>query len=264
MRFIEHDGASFEEDVVIPAQVDENYMLYSKTQAAAPSGNPFRVTAFDNALEVEPNDEQAKATPVTLGEPFALNGIIEKAGDVDYFKVTLKKGLKVEVQAFAQLLGSPLDSVVNIYNDKGASLAGNDDGGGRRRLDSKMTVSIPADGDYFVRVTDQLERGGPNFVYRIEMVASQPSLVFASPQYVVNDTHIRQFIAIPKGRTVRDLGESLAATMFQVTLSSKLQGCRRGQSCSLMCFRRTSRTFRFCSKLRPMLHFVVDASCLSR
>ncbi len=199
VRFIEHDGASFEEDVVIPAQVDENYMLYSKSQAAAPSGNPFRVTAFDNALEVEPNDEQAKATPVTLGEPFALNGIIEKAGDVDYFKVTLKKGLKVEVQAFAQLLGSPLDSVVNIYNDKGASLAGNDDGGGRRRLDSKMTVSIPADGDYFVRVTDQLERGGPNFVYRIEMVASQPSLVFASPQYVVNDTHIRQFIAIPKG-----------------------------------------------------------------
>lgn len=199
VRFIEHDGSTFEEDVAIPATVDENYMIYSKTEAAAPSGNPFRIMPFDNAMEVEPNNEQAKATPVTLGEPFALNGIIEAPGDVDYFKVTLKKGLKVELQAFAQLLGSPLDSVVGIYDSKGKGISSNDDGGGRRRLDSKATVTIPADGDYFVRITDHLDRGGPNYVYRIEMVASQPSLTFASPQYVVNDTHIRQFIAVPKG-----------------------------------------------------------------
>ncbi|MDB6075819.1 MAG: hypothetical protein JWO89_3459, partial [Verrucomicrobiaceae bacterium] len=56
-----------------------------------------------------------------------------------------------------------------------------------------------ADGNYFVRVTDHLERGGPAFVYRIEMAASEPSVKFSSPNYSVNDSHLRQFIAVPKG-----------------------------------------------------------------
>lgn len=197
VRFIEKDGA-FEEESQLPSEIDPGYMIYSKSQEPAPSGNPFRLVTFDNALEMEPNDEQAKASPAA-GEPIALNGIIEKPGDVDYFKVVLKKGMTLEVQTFAQSLGSPLDSVVNVYNEKGGSLSGNDDGGGRRRLDSKFKVSIPADGNYFVRVADHLERGGPNYVYRLELVAAVPELYFASPQFTVNDTHYRQFIAVPKG-----------------------------------------------------------------
>jgi hypothetical protein len=198
VRFIEKD-TSFEEESQLPAEVDPGFMIYSKTQEAAPSGNPFRLVPFDNALEVEPNEDQAKATPTATGEPIALNGIIEKPGDVDYFKVPLKKDQQVVIQAYAQSLGSPLDSVVNVYNEKGGSLGGNDDGGGRRRLDSKQTLRVPADGNYYVRITDHLERGGPNFVYRIEMVASQPELTFASPNYSVNDSNYRQFMAVPRG-----------------------------------------------------------------
>lgn len=197
VRFIERDG-SFEEEAQLPAEIDPGYMIYSKSQEPAPSGNPFRLVNFDNALEVEPNDEQAKASPAA-GEPIALNGVIEKPGDVDFFKLPLKKGMTLEVQTFAQSLGSPLDSVVNIYNEKGGSLSGNDDGGGRRRLDSKFKIAIPADGNYFVRVADHLDRGGPNYVYRLELIAAEPELFFSSPQFTVNDTHYRQFIAVPKG-----------------------------------------------------------------
>lgn len=197
VRFIERDS-SFEEDAKLPTEIDPSYMIYSKTQEPAPSGNPFRLVPYDNVLEAEPNDEQAKAT-VAAGEPIALNGIIEKPGDVDFFKVPLKKGMTLELQGYAQSIGSPLDSVVNIYNEKGGSLTGNDDGGGRRRLDSKFKVGIPADGDYFVRVTDHLERGGPNFVYRLELIAAEPEVFFASPQYTVNDNNYRQFIPVPKG-----------------------------------------------------------------
>jgi hypothetical protein len=89
--------------------------------------------------------------------------------------------------------------VVNIYNAKDGSLGGNDDGGGRRRLDSKQVVNIPEDGDYFIRVSDHLDRGGPEFVYRVELQAAEPELFFASPQYSVNDTHLRQFMAVPRG-----------------------------------------------------------------
>jgi hypothetical protein len=138
-----------------------------------------------------------------------LNGIIDKPGDIDYFKLPLKKGQSILVQGFAQALGSPLDMVVNLYNEKGSSVSNNDDGGGRRRLDSKFTVNIPADGNYFLRVTDHLERGGPAFVYRIELAASEPSVKFSSPNYSVNDSHLRQFIAVPRG--------GYYATMVNVT-----------------------------------------------
>lgn len=198
VRFIEK-SETFEEDIALPAEEDPGFMIYSKSQEPAPSGNPFRLVRFDNSLEVEPNPDQAKASVAVVGESYALNGIIGEPGDVDYFKVALKKGQQIEMQTYAQSLGSPLDSVVNIYNEKGGSLGGNDDGGGRRRLDSKAKVTIPADGDYFVRVADHLERGGPNYVYRIEIISTQPELFFASPDYTVNDTHYRQFMAVPRG-----------------------------------------------------------------
>lgn len=199
VRFIEKDGASFEEQVTIPAEAEENIMLFATSEEPAASGNPFRVVSFDNTMEVEPNDSAAVATPVSTQGVAALNGIIEKPGDVDFFKLSLKKGQKLLVQGFGQSIGSPIDMVVNVYNPKGGSLSGNDDGGGTRRLDSKMTVDIPEDGDYTVRITDHLERGGPNFVYRIELAATPKELFFSSPQFTVNDTHYRQFITVPKG-----------------------------------------------------------------
>ena len=199
VRFIEKGGDTYEEDVKVPNEVNENYMLLPKAHESPPSGNPFHIVSFDNVMEAEPNDMQATATVSPAGDPIALNGVIDKPGDVDFFKVPLKKGVKLQVQAFAQALGSPLDSVVNLYNEKGRSISSNDDGGGRRRLDSKFTVTVPADGNYFVRVTDHLDRGGPAYVYRIELTASEPSVKFSSPNYSVNDSHLRQFIAVPRG-----------------------------------------------------------------
>ena len=199
VRFIEKDGSSFEEEVAIAPDAPQNSMLFAKSQEPAISGNPFRVVPLENTLEVEPNNAQAQASPGSGEGGYALNGIIETPGDVDFFKLTLKKGQKLQMQGFAQSLGSPLDMVVNVYNSKGGSLVGNDDGGGTRRLDSKATVDIPEDGEYFVRVTDHLERGGSNFVYRVELAPAMSELYVSSPQFTINDTHYRQFIAVPKG-----------------------------------------------------------------
>ncbi|MEN3943347.1 hypothetical protein WJU23_18750 [Prosthecobacter sp. SYSU 5D2] len=198
VKFIDKDGA-FEEAVTLPTVENPGFNIFSKGAEAAPSGNPFRLVSYDNTLETEPNNDQATATAVTVGEPVALNGIIDAPGDVDFFKISLKKDQQVILQAFAQSLGSPLDTVVSIFNAKGSRLASNDDGGGRRRLDSKQTLKVPADGEYAISVSDHLGRGGPNFVYRIELAASQPELTFASPNYTVNDSHYRQFAAVPRG-----------------------------------------------------------------
>jgi hypothetical protein len=45
----------------------------------APTPNPFRVSAFPNVLEVEPNDDPSQAG-TAVPWPVAFNGIIEKTG----------------------------------------------------------------------------------------------------------------------------------------------------------------------------------------
>jgi len=198
VRFLEPRD-SFAEEVSLPAEDDPEFVLYPKSQPPAPSGNLFRLSTVDNTLEAEPNNVAEQGTVAAEAAAYALNGIIGQPGDVDFFRVPLKKGQVFECRALAQTLGSPLDPVVTVLSPKGNSLASNDDGGGMRRLDSRFRLTAPADGVYTVRVTDHLERGGVNFVYRIEMVASQPSLTFASPDYTINDTSYRQFLAVPKG-----------------------------------------------------------------
>jgi hypothetical protein len=198
VKFIESNGESVEEEIKLPDQPNNNYMVFEKNDPA-PSGNYMRVSPFDNAMEVEPNDDFAHATPTGLAAPVALNGIIDKQGDVDFYKFKLTKGQKVDFFAYAQALGSPLDTLIAVYNPKGGSVGGNDDGGGARRLDSKFSYTATEDGEFALSITDHLGRGGPNFVYRVECVASVPDVAFSSPNFGVNDSHKRQFIAVPRG-----------------------------------------------------------------
>jgi len=190
---------AFTEEVTLPTEPRADFQLYARTQASAPSGNVFRLSTVDNFLEAEPNDKTDAANAVPPAEAYALNGVIERPGDADFFRLTLKKGQVLEGQCLAQSLGSPLDPVVRVANAAGTDLVSNDDGGGMRRLDSRFRVTVPADGVYTLRVRDHLERGGANFVYRVELTASLPSLTFASPDYTVNDTNYRQFVAVPRG-----------------------------------------------------------------
>jgi hypothetical protein len=229
VRFIEKDGA-FEEEVKLPDTAVEGFSLFSTTQEPAPSGNVFRLVNFDNVLEAEPNNELAKATVSDVStQSVALNGVIDQPGDVDFFKLTLKKGQQLEIETFAQALGSPLDSVVRVLNAKGGNVANNDDGGGRRRLDSKFKVNVPADGEYYLSITDHLERGGPNYVYRIEVINSEPVLAFSSPNYTVNDSHYRQFIAVPRGGRMvllENLSRSNVSGDFQFDAPGLPQGVK--------------------------------------
>ncbi len=198
VKFIESNGDVTEEEVKLPNQPDDEHMVFLKDNPA-PSGNIMRVSPFENAMEVEPNDDFAHATPTNMAAPLAMNGIIDKPGDIDFFKFNLSKGQKVDFRAYAQALGSPLDTVIYVYDAKGRTIGGNDDGGGKRRLDSKYTFTAPADGEYALSITDHLSRGGPNYVYRVECVASVPEVTFSSPNFSVNDSHKRQFITVPRG-----------------------------------------------------------------
>ncbi len=159
----------------------------------APTGTPFRLFEHGNAFEVEPNDSFATATPVEL--PLAFNGIISEEGDVDFFRFTAEKGQVFEVECYARRLRSPLDPVMNLYHGNGRGIAGNDDS---RGPDSYLRFEVPEDGEYLLRITDHLSRGGPDFVYRVEFQPIQPSLSLSIPR-VAQYSQYRQTVYVPRG-----------------------------------------------------------------
>jgi hypothetical protein len=181
--------------VQLPASPVERFGVFAQDdQGIAPSGLPFRLSEFGNVMEVEPNDELAKATPVP-SLPMALNGVIEKPGDMDHFRFKMKKGEVYDFHCYARRLGSPLDPVLLLMNSKGGGLIANDDSGGP---DSYFRYQAPADDDYILRVDDHLKKGGPTYVYRIEITPVKPTMSLSIPKVALYSQD-RQTVAVPRG-----------------------------------------------------------------
>jgi hypothetical protein len=162
VRWIGDAGGEFAQQITLPADGStEAGVLPQDAQGFAPSPNVLRVIDIPSANEVEPNDAVAQASP-TAAAPLAMNGILEKEGDVDFFKFTAKAGQQLDVRVYARKpLRSPLDSVLVIYNAQGGGIASNDDSAGP---DSYLRFAVPADGEYLISVYDQLKAGGPDYV----------------------------------------------------------------------------------------------------
>jgi hypothetical protein len=89
-----------------------------------------------------------------------------------------------------------VDSVIEVFDEKGVSLGSNDDTG---NPDSSVKFTPGADGDYFVKIRDHLNDGGRDFVYRIEITTPAPSLSLKTPDIARYDSQSRQYIAVPRG-----------------------------------------------------------------
>jgi hypothetical protein len=195
VRYLGDPAGEKRTTVQLPAAKAEKFGLFAQDdQGIAPSSLPFRLSEFGNVMEVEPNDDFAKATPVP-SLPIALNGVIEKPGDVDHFRFKMKKGEVYDFNCYARRLGSPLDSVMLLMNSKGAGLIANDDSAGP---DSYFRYQAPADDDYVLRIDDHLKKGGPTYVYRVEITPVKPSMTLSIPKVSLYSQD-RQMIAVPRG-----------------------------------------------------------------
>lgn len=183
-------------------QADEEFKLYTEDGQPAPQPNTVRVSPLPNVLEVEPNNDITKATPATGELPTAFNGIVQEKGDIDCFKFTAKKDTSYDISVYARRLRSPLDPSIDIYDAKGNRVGNNDDGGSP---DSYLRWKVPADGDYFLQINDQLKRGGPTYTYRVEITAIAPRITAALPEMVQNSNQERRAFVVPKGNRYASL-----------------------------------------------------------
>ncbi|MFV0442996.1 MAG: peptidase [Planctomycetaceae bacterium] len=137
---------------------------------------PLYVDRSKDYFDQEPNDSRQNAQ--VIPETAVINGRIDKPGDVDVFRFEGSGRLAVHV--LARRAGSPLDSVVTIWDDTGNEIAFNDDLEDRSQAlathhaDSHLTVNLPGNGAYFVQLADAQRSGGSEFVYRMNVTVPHP------------------------------------------------------------------------------------------
>lgn len=146
---------------------------------------PFAVGLIPEISEAEPNAKIAEAQAVTLPS-VTINGVLDQSRDVDTFAVELTQGqtLVAAMQAH-QLLGSPMDAVLQITNEKGTVLAQDDDDTG---FDPRLAFTAPADGKWFVRTfafpaapnSTIAFASGKDYVYRLTL-GTDPFVEHTSP-----------------------------------------------------------------------------------
>jgi|GEM_PF-92876 len=189
-----------------------------------PTPNPFRVSNLPNVLESEPNNEVAEATVAKAGQfPLALNGRIDESGDIDVFRFTVPPGLgDHKVTLYAQSIGSPLDATMELWKiepikksdkTKRKRVATSTDATATHRdmarlsnrsrdlLDPVIALHAPKSGcDYEIVVKSAHPRGGPEFVYRVEVTPVVHGYQFTVPQYGNNAAaQVRNKVQLPSG-----------------------------------------------------------------
>lgn len=196
LQFLGDPAGPLTQSVALPKEPQDKYPVFAEQDGLiAPSPNFIRVSPFPSVNESEPNENTKTATAAPGAVPVAFNGILAGENDADYYKFTAKKGQSLDVHVYARRLRSPLDSVMTIVDAAGKNVANNDDTGGP---DSFARFTVPADGEYFVRIRDHLRGGSPTSVYRIEVTPTAPSVQLAIPQ-MQRDSQDRQAIAVPRG-----------------------------------------------------------------
>ena len=139
---------------------------------------PLAVGDAPEAVETEPNDVQAQGQRVSV--PVTINGRIQQPTDNDYFVFAATAGQTLALEVQARRLGSPVDSMLYVYNAQGGELSRNDEWVDSaealltHHADSRIVYTFPADGDYAVRIKDLQRHGGDEFAYRLQIVPPRP------------------------------------------------------------------------------------------
>ena len=139
---------------------------------------PFAIDTLPECLERMPNDTMPAAQPLTL--PVTVNGRVEQAGVWHVFRFEGKANDKIVAEVTARRLGSPLDSIIKLTDAAGKVLAVNDDredkaaGTLTQDADSYISTTLPANGPYFLHVTDAQQKGGPEYGFRLRLSAPRP------------------------------------------------------------------------------------------
>ena len=167
-----------------------------------PAGIKVRVVDLPTVQDTPTADDHSRA--VLSAVPGAFTGVISKPGERKFVRFSGKKGATFDATCYARKLGSPLDPVIHLAvlgpkGELGGQIIADDDGLGG--VDSMFRVTLPQDGDYVLWVRDHLNKGAPDYFFRVELTPSLSASVVGLPKADPNNVgnQDRQAIAVPRG-----------------------------------------------------------------
>ncbi|MEI7782044.1 MAG: hypothetical protein WCJ18_08995, partial [Planctomycetota bacterium] len=199
VEWIGDPAGPFRQQIVLPAAELDGLARVRPMRGGdgkpSPVAVPFRVTAAPVATVAEPSNEPGEAAGATA--PTAICGRIDASDDVDWIRVQAPRGSTWRVSGWGRRLGSPIDLVLNAHrdNDKREKITGNDDADGP---DSAVQVTVPEEAAFLLRVHDFQHRGGPDFIYWIDVEQVVPQVTVSVPP-AQTKTQQRLVVAVPRG-----------------------------------------------------------------
>lgn len=139
------------------------YDVWLSGQWGLSNPRAFVVGRLPEVEEREPNNDVPEAQRVPL--EVTVNGVLAAGTDVDYYVFTARKGQRVILACLASCIDSRAVPLVEVFESTGRRLAANRN---YRYNDAVTDIIAPADGDFFVRVSQfTYIGGGTDHFYRL-------------------------------------------------------------------------------------------------
>lgn len=135
---------------------------------------PVRVAEGEETIEAEPNDDPSRAAVIDVGS--RVNGFLQRAGDRDWYRFSVRKGQQLRIIGQTTSLGLPGRLYLRLCDAEGAKLAeASQDTAPQRVLD----YTVAADADVRLLVEDLARRGGPGYAYHLRCTLKRPGFDLA-------------------------------------------------------------------------------------
>lgn len=187
----------FKQTFTLPNEPTENFPIFPVSNGqSAPSPHFIRVSPYPHIAQPENNGNRSNPTQLH-SIPCTADGVISGNHTSRWFKFYAKKNQNLEFRIFARSLRSPLDSKISIRSSENKFLAGNDDD--QNFPDSLVKWNAPEDGEYTIKVEDQLGRTGPDFTFLLEVTEKQPAILATLPTLLRDKSQVGKTFTIPRG-----------------------------------------------------------------
>jgi hypothetical protein len=174
-------------------------------------------------MEVESNNDPQSAQPLEFGT--VVNGVCNGAADVDFYKLTASANQRILLVGEARRIDSRVQLQLELLDADGRRLQRSRGG---YRGDPILDFTTPAEGDYFVRVTDFMYRGGIEYFYRLHL-RTGPHIDFVLPPSGLPGTQEKYTLygrnlpgGVPSGMQIQ--GVELEQLEVNIPLPAESQG----------------------------------------
>ncbi|MFT5465496.1 MAG: hypothetical protein ACI8UO_000591 [Verrucomicrobiales bacterium] len=164
-------------EITVPADVPPAiYEVRTVGRFGLSTPRPFMVVAADSIEVTEDGDHSTRDTAAELPIGTALIGRIDSKA-IDWYRFTAKKDQQLLIRLWAERLDSKMNGQLRIYDSSGREI---DHGRPTFGRDPLADFAAPADGDYFLALSDVLYRGDANHFYRLQ-ISETPHIDFVFP-----------------------------------------------------------------------------------